>query len=180
MKIQKLTLLVLFIALFTVTAAWCDVVDDIIDNDRKLAGFSATRSTAAGVCETALLLRESDLFAVLLQSKENVLRFVKVAETTESDVLKRFYDRVRFEVSHEKRSDLSFLIENPLSVTVPKSSRSHKKIVFIYGSEVNMLDGEWHNAPDGRRFWVSNESPDIVLSPAEYRRHFKNATTVED
>lgn len=178
MKIRRLTLLVLIIALFTVSAAWCDVIDDLMANDRQLAGFSAATGSAAADL-TALQLRESELFAALLQSDEDIKKFVSQAEATDSEILNRFYDRVRFEVSHEKRSELSFLIED-LNDGAGATDARNKKIVFIYGSEINLLDGEWRSSPDGRRFWVSNECPDIVLSPAEYKRHFKNAATVEE
>lgn len=182
MKIRNLTLLLLFMTLFTLSAAWCDVIEDIIANDRELENIENLETSPSGSAATRLRLHENALFEQLLDSKEDSQRFIEVAGDSQPELLNRFIDRVRFEVSQEKRSDLNFLLEgwNDFSEGESATVRGHKKVVFIYGFEVNLLDGEWHNAPDGRRFWVSNEYPDVVLSPAEYRRHFKNAATVED
>ena len=115
------------------------------------------------------------------QTFYGIQRFIDAAEASDSDILGRFYDRVRFEIAHENRSDLSYLLEAWHGEDgLPMPDRSKKKIAMIYGSEVNLLDGEWRKASDGRRFWVSNEYPDIVLSAAEYKKYLNSATTVED
>ncbi len=62
----------------------------------------------------------------------------------------------------------------------PNDERGKKKIAMIYGRPVDMRDGEWHETPDGKRYWTSNESPDIVLSPAKYRRYLATASEVEE
>ncbi len=179
MKVNRLTFLVLFIALFTVSAAWCDVVADLMANNKKIDAALESRNGSGA--DVSLKLRESELFASLLNSKEDILRFIEAAEASDTEMLQRFYDRVRFEVAHEKRSELSFLVEGWHGEDdSDRTSRSKKKIAYIYGSEVNLLDGEWRNASDGRRFWVSGEYPDIVLSAAEYKKYLKTATTVED
>ncbi|MDD3146513.1 MAG: hypothetical protein PHD82_04360 [Candidatus Riflebacteria bacterium] len=179
MKVNRLTLLVLFIALFTVSAAWCDVVADLMANNEKIDAALETRTGAEA--DVSLKLRESELFSALLSSHEDIQRFIETADASDPMILQRFFDRVRFEVAHEGRSDLNYLVDNwhgePDS---DPNSRSKKKVAFIYGSEVNLLDGEWREASDGRRFWVSNEYPDIVLSAAEYKKYAKTATVVED
>ncbi len=178
MKFNRLTWLVFLISLFTVSAAWCDVVADLMTNDRELTLRTDSGSSAD---LNALKMRETELFSVLLSDKEDIERFVEKAETAESDIIERFYDRVRFEITHERRSDLTFLIEGWHGEgRGSRLSRNHKKIAMIYGCEVNLLDGQWRNSSDGRRFWVSNEYPDVVLSAAEYKKYLNSATTVPD
>jgi hypothetical protein len=179
MKVNRLTWLVLLISLFTVSAAWCDVVADLMANDRELSlKIDSGSATDDGL---ALKLRENELFSVLLNDKESIDRFIEEAEVAESDIIERFYNRVRFEVAHERRSDLSFLVDSwHGEERGRRPTRSHKKIAMIYGCEVNLLDGQWRNSSDGRRFWVSNEYPDIVLSAAEYKKYFNSAATVPD
>ncbi|HNW12594.1 MAG TPA: hypothetical protein PLK58_02365 [Candidatus Rifleibacterium sp.] len=174
MKVNRLSWLVLLFALFTVSAAWCDVVAELMANDRAMSTQEASR-------DVSLQLRESELFTALLASKTDIQRFVETAEATESDILSRFFERVNFEVVHERRSDLAYLLEEWHGEgKQPNFPRSKKKVAMIYGNEVNLLDGEWRQAPDGRRFWVSNEYPEIVLSAAEYKKYLNNAATVED
>ena len=181
MKVRNLTLLVLFISLFTLSAAWCDVVEDLIANDKQLENLADKTDQTESIA-TELRVRESAMFEQLLESKEDSQRFATTVGDSHSSLFARFIARIRFEISHEKRSELNFLIENQNNPFEGESAtvRDNKKVVFIYGCEVNLLDGEWRNAPDGRRFWISNEYPDIVLSPAEYRRHFKNASSIDD
>ncbi len=176
MKVNMLTLLVFIMALFTVPAARCDVVADLMANAALID--SAAPEAARSVSDQ---LRESELFSSLLSSQQDTQRFIDAAEASDSDIVGRFYDRVRFEIAHENRSDLSYLLEAWHGEDgLPMPDRSKKKIAMIYGSEVNLLDGEWRKASDGRRFWVSNEYPDIVLSAAEYKKYLNSATTVED
>lgn len=175
MKVNRLTFLVLFMALFTASVAWCDVVADLMAND---ANIETTAGTDAGV---ALKMRESELFDKLLASPEDMQRFVETAGASGSDMLGRFYDRVRFEAAHERRGDLGAMLEGWHGEDdLSQIDRSLKKVAMIYGCEVNLLDGEWRKASDGRRFWVSNEYPDIVLSAAEYKKYLNSATPVED
>ncbi len=174
MKVNKLTWLVLLFALFTVSAAWCDVVADLMANDRAMSAQEKSR-------DVSLQLRESELFTALLSSKNDIQRFVETAEADESDILSRFFERVSFEVVHERRSDLAYLLDEWHGEgDQPESARGKKKVAMIYGSEVNLYDGEWRQAPDGRRFWVSNEYPEIVLSAAEYKKYLNNAVVIED
>lgn len=176
MKVNMLTLLVFIMALFTVPAARCDVVADLMANDAMINSAVSGEATSVPA-----QLHESELFTSLLASRPDMLRFIDTAEVSDSDILARFYDRVRFEIAHENRSDLNYLLEAWHGEdNLPMPDRSKKKIAMIYGSEVNLLDGEWRKASDGRRFWVSNEYPDIVLSAAEYKKYLNSATTVED
>jgi len=96
MKFNRLTWLVFLISLFTVSAAWCDVVADLMTNDRELNLRTDSGSSAD---LNALKMRETELFSVLLSDKEDIERFVEKAETAESDIIERFYDRVRFEIA---------------------------------------------------------------------------------
>ncbi len=178
MKVNRLTLLVLIITLFTVSAAWCDVVADLIANDKELEARISSGSVPDDL--VPLQLRESELFTSLMNSKEEIQRFIETAEVSGPAVLARFYDRLKFEIAQERRSDLSFLVDEWHGEGNSGQPSRNKKIAMIYGSEVNLLDGQWHNASDGRRFWVSNEYPDIVLSAAEYKKYLNSATTVED
>jgi hypothetical protein len=93
-----------------------------------------------------------------------------------------FFDRVQFKIAYEGRDDLKPVLEM-LKRTIqerPAVERGKKKIANIGGREVDLYDGEWRTAPDGRQFWVSNEYGDIVLSPAEFRRYSATAVIVND
>jgi hypothetical protein len=88
---------------------------------------------------------------------------------------------LQFEINQEKRNDLKHFLDEYQKTWEDESSwvKGKKKIAYIYGYEVNLRDGEWRHTPDGKRFWVSNEYPEIILSPAEYRRYSQSATVVE-
>ncbi len=182
MKSLKTSLIMLLMALFTVSAAWCDVPEELLVIDKELAVLSASNEDKDMQREKELKARELELFAGLLKSEEAAANFLQLAASSDTGLAARFMSRLRFEVTQEGRSDLKFLLEDWASKIEGESAqiRSKKKVAFIYGSEVNLLDGQWHNAPDGRRFWISNEYPDIILSPAEYQKYLKSATVVED
>jgi hypothetical protein len=179
MKSFKIALVILIMALFTVSAAWCDVADDLLQIDAELAAIAAAGDESATAREDALKKQENELFALLLASEEKAAGFLDRVAAVAPELTARFLARLRFEVVHEGRVDLGALLDKWLG-NENSASRTKKKVAFIYGCEVNLLDGEWHNAPDGRRFWISNEFPDIILSPAEYQRYAKTAAVIEE
>ncbi|HMM61706.1 MAG TPA: hypothetical protein PKC25_16430, partial [Candidatus Rifleibacterium sp.] len=73
MKVNRLSWLVLLFALFTVSAAWCDVVAELMANDRAMSTQEASR-------DVSLQLRESELFTGLRASKTDIKRFSEIAK----------------------------------------------------------------------------------------------------
>ncbi len=175
-------MLVLLIASFTVSAAWSNTVaDELVSINNQLENLVNSEKPADLDLENTLRARETELFTELLKSEKTASEFLQVAFEKARGQAERFLARVRFEVVHEGREDLRTVLEKwSSSLDGSSVSRSKKKVAFIYGCEVNLYDGEWRTAPDGRRFWVSNEYPDIILSPAEYQKYLKTAATVED
>lgn len=169
-------------ALGNTSMARCDVAEDLLSIDKELSALSSNSYDKARQREKELKTREDELFAELFKSEELVVKFMQLVSSSNAGLSTRFMTRLRFEVSHEDRGNLKFLAESLVDAKEDgmAPSRTDKKIVFIYGSEVNLSDGLWRNAPDGRRFWVSNEFPDIILSPAEYHRYLKSAATIDN
>jgi len=182
MNSLKTFMLVLLIASFTVSAAWSNTVaDELVSINNQLENLVNSEKPADLDLENTLRARETELFTELLKSEKTASEFLQVAFEKARGQAERFLARVRFEVVHEGREDLRTVLEKWSSnLDGSSASRSKKKVAFIYGCEVNLYDGEWRTAPDGRRFWVSNEYPDIILSPAEYQKYLKTAATVED
>lgn len=126
--------------------------------------------------------RETELTDRLLASEDELSKVVAQADRLELGLLTRLISRIQFEVIQEGRTSLQSSLSRLRSTlqTQTIDDRGKKKIANIYGREVDLLDGEWKTAPDGRRYWVSNEYPDIILSSADYRRYLATAVTVED
>lgn len=181
MKIRNLLSLMVIIVLVAATSAWCDNVDELVDIDAKLAKLSQSEHDLAAEAEILLKNEENRLFDKVLESGDAIEKFVKLGDRFESGMEKRFVSRLKFAVNQEDRLELKAYLDDWTNTWGDSASvRGKKKIAYIYGNEVNLLDGEWRQSPDGKRFWVSNEYPDVILSPAEYRRYAQTAVVVEE
>lgn len=182
MKKRNIISLLLVMILVVASAAWCDVIDDLALIDSELAKINQSELKTSVEFEQKLKAAEAKLLDKLFASKEALQKFVKIGNKFESGLDARFVSRLKFEVNQENRIDLKAYLDDWTNTWGDDGAtvRGKKKIAYIYGNEVNLMDGEWHNTPDGKRFWVSNEYPDVVLTPAEYRRYAQSATTVED
>ncbi len=132
--------------------------------------------------ELSLNSREQELTNRLLASEEELAKVAARAGELELGLLARLIARVQFEITQEGRTSLQPSLKALMASfqSLGGDLRGKKKIANIYGNEVNLLDGEWNTTPDGRRYWTSNEYPDIILTPADYRRYMATAVTVED
>jgi len=132
--------------------------------------------------EITLRVRESELTSRLLANEEELNLVAARAAELETGMRGRLIGRVQFEVSQEGHTNLTGVLQalQAAQKNDPNNERSKKKVAMIYGRPVDMRDGEWHETPDGKRYWTSNEYPDIVLSPAEYRRYLATASEVEE
>lgn len=173
---------ILWMACFCLSGmVYGDNINDLLDIDRELVEMSGQDLENTGARESELREKENKLFSAIINSNEEVEKLISVLDSSSSGLDERFKSRLRFEIGQEHRNDLQILLDKMQGAGEGSSASIRgKKIAYIYGCEVNLYDGQWRNAPDGRRFWVSNEYPDIVLSPAEYKRHMQSAQDVED
>ena len=173
---------ILWMACFCLSGmVYGDNINDLLDIDRELVEMSGQDLENTGARESELREKENKLFSAIINSNEEVEKLISVIDSSSSGLDERFKSRLRFEIGQEHRNDLQILLDKMQGAGEGSSASIRgKKIAYIYGCEVNLYDGQWRNAPDGRRFWVSNEYPDIVLSPAEYKRHMQSAQDVED
>lgn len=156
---------------------------DFFALSRELELSSSQTPEPSGTTAGSLALREQEVTARLLASPEELETVITHADTIEPGLLARLIERLKFEITQENRTALQSscqALQSALQSGFGVDDRGKKKIANIYGREVDLLDGEWNTAPDGRRFWTSNEYPDIVLTPAEYRRYMATAVVVED
>lgn len=131
--------------------------------------------------EINVRVREADLTNRLLADETELNLVAARAAELESGMRARLIGRLQFEISQEGRASLNGVLQLFLAAHGDDASVARgKKIAIIYGREVDMRDGEWHETPEGKRYWTSNEYPDIVLSPAEYRRYLSTAHNVPD
>jgi hypothetical protein len=180
MNIYKIAFL--FIITFLVSVpGWCDPVEELLEIDQKLVALRNSPDTDSLQLEGKLKIREAKAFRELFHSKDALEKFVNKADDFSPALVKRFVGHLQFEINQEKRNDLKHFLDEYQKTWEDESSwvKGKKKIAYIYGYEVNLRDGEWRHTPDGKRFWVSNEYPEIILSPAEYRRYSQSATVVE-
>lgn len=131
--------------------------------------------------EINVRMREAELTNKLLADEAELNLVAARAAELESGMRARLIGRLQFEISQEGRAGLNGVLQMFLAANGDDSSISRgRKIAIIYGREVDMRDGEWHETPEGKRYWTSNEYPDIVLSPAEYRRYLSTAHNEPD
>lgn len=131
--------------------------------------------------EINVRMREAELTNKLLADEAELNLVAARAAELESSMRARLIGRLQFEISQEGRAGLNGVLQMFLAANGDDSSISRgRKIAIIYGREVDMRDGEWHETPEGKRYWTSNEYPDIVLSPAEYRRYLSTAHNEPD
>lgn len=181
MNIKRLAV-ILWMACFCLSGmVYADNISELIDIDRELVEIAGQDIAETAARESELRARESQLFSSVINSNEEIELLISTLANSASGLDERFKSRLRFEINHERRNDLQILLDKWQNTGEgPSAAVRGKKIAYIYGCEVNLYDGQWRTAPDGRRFWVSNEYPDIVLSPAEYKRYLASAEEVEE
>lgn len=123
--------------------------------------------------------QEAKLTEQILASEQETSKLAEKAGLLNQGMVRRLVTKVQFKINHENRTDLQGVLKT-LSGMSEQMMRGKKKIAYIAGREVNLMDGEWRESPDGRQYWVSNEYPEIILSPAAYRKYAATAVTVED
>lgn len=182
MKKRNIISLLIVIILVSASSAWCDLIDDLALIDSELTKVAQSDLSTSVEFEQKLKATEAKLFKKVFESKEAMQKFIKNADKFQSGLDVRFISKLKFEINQENRVDLKAYLDDWTNTWGDESAtfRGKKKIAYIYGNEVDLRDGEWHNSADGKRFWVSNEYPDIVLSPAEYRRYAQSASVVYD
>lgn len=177
---KKIFLVIVFTMLISVTPAYSGAADDFKSLGESYKKLEKIHAKESALKERSLNIKESALFYKLLNTRAELDIIIRESNSIEVSLLKRFRDRLQFEVSYEKRLDLKPVLEQ-LSMKLQSDiieEVSKKKIAYIYGNEVNLLNGDWQNTTDGHRFWISTEYPDIVLSPAEFRKYVEASTTV--
>ncbi len=181
MKKLKIAAILLMACFFLSGMVYGDNINALLDIDRELVELSSQNLEITAARESELREKENKLVSTIINSNEEIEKLISALTSSDSGLNERFKSRLRFEISQEHRNDLQvFLDKWQGSGEGPSATVKGKKVAYIYGCEVNLQDGQWRNAPDGRRFWVSNEYPDIVLSPAEYKRYVASATEIED
>ncbi len=181
MKINAKSWLLFFLLIFTCSIVSGGVIEDLQSLDREMTALATSDDAAYFEREAALRARATKLFEQILVSEKSVKQFFAGASELQPGLVKGFVDRLRFAVIQESRHDLKPFLDNWTGAQRDGSqSVRGRKIAIIYGNEVNLLGGTWNNAPDGRRFWVSSEQADLVLSPAEYQKYFKTAVLADD
>lgn len=177
---KKFFLVIVLIMLISVTPAYCGTADDFKNLGENYKKLGTTQVKESALQERTLQIKEAELFYKLLNTRSELDIIIRNSNSIEVSLLKRFRDRLQFEVSYENRKDLKPVLDQ-LSIKLQNDlieEISKKKIAYIYGNEINLLNGEWQNTPDGHRFWISSEFSDIVLSPAEFRKYIESSTTV--
>ena len=181
---KRFAVFIAFVAIFSCCSGrvFAGVAEDFIELGRQIELSSSQSLEESAFREVSLSSRESELTKSLLASEDELGKVAGRAASLEPGLLSRLISRVKFEITQENRFGLQPSCQALQAAFQPTGheEKGKKKIANIYGREVALMDGDWNTAPDGRRFWTSNEYPDIVLTPAEYRRYMATAVTVED
>ena len=151
------------------------------------------------VAENLLKAREAALSAKLFEVPEPLNNLVSQSEKLEKGLLNRMVERLSFKVNHEKREDLREALDtflkasnrmgNPFNEdsTQPSGKKADKarvgKISEVLaiseetksGSreperKIDLNNGNWNTTSDGKKFWISNDNPEVMLTPAEFQR----------
>jgi anaerobic selenocysteine-containing dehydrogenase len=172
--------LFIILTFFLASAAWADPLAELKSIEAELTSLAKQNSEESLARESKLKVEENRVFSEILQAKDALESFINNAEQFEPGLKFRFVSRLKFEITQEGRTDLKKYLDDYTETWGDEGTwtRNKKKVAYIYGHEVNLRDGEWRHSVDGKRFWVSNEYPEIVLSPAEYRRYAQSAAVV--
>ncbi len=174
----KSLVLLLFISLCTLPT-YAGPVDELLSISATYEMTLMQPLSEAVGEELKLNEQEARLTEQILADEKETEMLVKKAGLLNQGVVRRLLSRVQFKINHENRDELKSVM-TALSGMSEQMMRGKKKIAYIAGREVNLLDGEWRETPDGRQYWVSNEYPEIILSPAEYRKYAATAVIVTD
>ena len=155
-----------------------DVADELIQIGERYRLLEKLELKEAIKQESIIKADEKALVEVAFSSIKELESITQKADEIPAEVWNRLITKIKFEVNHEKRIELKPILESWVKFNKnPSNVGPEKKTVIIYGNIVNLKDGQWQRNPDGRRFWISNEYSDIILSPAEYRRYMKQLAT---
>lgn len=180
-KLLKRSIVLVLVLLPLAVAAFAgSIADEFIGLSRTYDRALITDLESGISSEINLRVRETELTNRLLADEIELNRVAARAVEIETGMRFRLLGRVQFEVSQEGRISLAGAL-HALQIAHDKDPNSRsEKIAMINGRPVDMRDGEWHDTPDGKRYWTSNKYPDTVLSPAEYRRYLSNASEAKD
>jgi hypothetical protein len=168
-KIKLIYVLCLFFASIAAMAN-CSVIEELVQISHQGCKLQQKTLEEAAPAECALLAKENALMIKLFSSKIELGKVASLVTKLDGAVYNRLIDRAKFEASHgnKKLADLIQSWELARKPVLTKDSKP-EKIGRVYGVDLNLRDGKWNFTPDGKRFWVSNEYPDIILTPTEYR-----------
>ena len=156
-----------------------DSVDELLSLNARYEKTFAMPLEAAVAQEAALKSQEAVLVDQILAQPADLSKLVSCSSQLYASVLQRLIQRLQFRIAQEDRKEYRDSLQ-ALQKSAETTVRGKKKVASIGGCEVNLRDGEWRESPDGRQYWVSNEYPDIVLTPAEYRKYAASAVIVEE
>lgn len=181
MKHIRIFAAVVISLLLLTSTGFVDPATDLMSLGHELEKLHSLEPSKAASKEKALYALERKLTDKLISDKSELAEFLAGASDIPVSIMNRLVARISFEIIHENRSELLPELNTIIKKRAAGSENLRKKkIAYIYGREVNLLDGEWRLTPEGKRFWVSNEYPDLFLSAAEYRRYLATAIVVDD
>ncbi len=168
-NLKTIYVLCLFFAMLVSTAN-CSVIDELIQISHEGCQLQQKSMEEAVPKECKLFARETSLISKLFDSNKELEKVESKVEKLGSAVFERLINRARFEANHGKK-ELAGYVElwEKARDKVSQNSVKPEKIGRVYGVELNLSDGEWNFTADGKRFWASNQFPDIILTPTEYR-----------
>jgi len=122
--------------------------------------------------ERAFQEKETAICTKLLDSKDALISIAKNSSRIESGLLSRLIERIRFKINHENRNDLKDVLEMfPFHQQLPDIIETQlQKLGSENSRHLDLQHGEWKTSPDGKKFWVSSEDPEVILTPAEFQR----------
>jgi hypothetical protein len=147
---------------------FADVADDFIRLGEKVQTATQNPFYEESGPETVLHGEEIRLSEELCRFPHLLSKVFVAAPAIPPALLEVLLNRLRFCVHQEQQSELLQFIPEAY---VDRIQSGTSTPFSGAKTQPDLTRGTWHQTPDGRRFWVSETNPEIILSPAEYQ-HF--------
>ncbi len=144
-----------------------DLVEDFLELNQEFRKVQNSDSAT----ETLLKAREADFTSKIFESPEALKKLVGQSDKLEKELLTRIVERLSFKVNHEYREDLREALDGFLQASIRLTNiRKNKVINSESERKIDLSNGTWNTTPDGKKFWISNLNPEVILTPAEFQR----------
>ena len=165
------------IALVAFSASWAGPADEFLSLSREITD-PPLEQTELWCNPDHLKNLEKDLAEKMMQCPGELKKLASGASEIDEGLMDRLLVRLKNNVGEKQNGELQEafdVLNNARKAAVPVKKRNENSKILIFGKPIDLASGAWYTAPDGKKFWRSEQNPECILTPAEYKR-FLSAT----